>query len=77
MKNVQVTVDEQTLRQVERVAKPLGLKRSAVVRQALRQWLRTRAVERFEQEWIAALGARPDEAGRAEEWLTIQTWGRR
>ena len=77
MKNVQITVDDATLQQVDRAAKPLGLKRSEVVRQALRQWLRTRAVEGFEQEWIAALEARPDDADRAEDWLAIQTWGRR
>ncbi|MBI4475899.1 MAG: ribbon-helix-helix protein, CopG family, partial [Acidobacteria bacterium] len=55
MKNVQVTLDEETLRQVDRAAKPLGLKRSEIVRQALRQWLRRRASEKFEQDWIAAL----------------------
>lgn len=74
MKNVQITVDEETLAQVERVGKPLGLKRSEIVRQALRQWLRAHAVERFEREWITALGDRPDEAGRADDWLDVQTW---
>ena len=74
MKNVQITVDDETLRRVDRMAKPLGLKRSEIVRQALRQWLRQRSVERFEQEWIAALGKRPDEAARADDWLTVETW---
>jgi metal-responsive CopG/Arc/MetJ family transcriptional regulator len=77
MKNVQITVDEETLRQVDRAAKPLGLKRSAVVRQALRQWLRRQAVERFEQDWKAALGRQPDEAERADDWLTAQVWSKR
>jgi len=77
MKNVQITVDDATLRQVDRVAKPLGLKRSEIVRQALRQWLRQRAVDRFEQEWKASLDERPDDATRAEDWLTVQTWGRK
>lgn len=77
MRNVQITVDENTLRQVDRAAKPLGLKRSEIVRQALRLWLRTQAVERFEQQWIAALEARPDQAGRADEWLDAQSWERR
>ncbi len=74
MKNVQITVDEETLRQVDRVAKPLGLKRSEIVREALRHWLRRRAVESFEREWIAALRGRPDETARAEDWLLSQTW---
>jgi metal-responsive CopG/Arc/MetJ family transcriptional regulator len=77
MKNVQITVDEETLRQVDRAGKPLGLKRSEIVRQALRQWLRQRAVERFEQDWITAVGSRPDETARAEDWLESQAWSKR
>ena len=77
MKNVQITVDDETLRQVDRAAKPLGLKRSEIVRQALRQWLRHRAVESFERDWISALGSRPDEPARAEDWLESQAWSKR
>ena len=75
MKNVQITIDHATLAAVDRVAAPLGLKRSEIVRQALREWLRRRSVERFEQEWIAALQNSPDEAKRADDWLSSQTWG--
>lgn len=77
MKNVQITVDEETLRQLDRVAKPLGLKRSEIVRQALRQWLRRRAVEGFEQAWITALTDHPDDGARAEAWLESQAWSER
>jgi metal-responsive CopG/Arc/MetJ family transcriptional regulator len=74
MKNVQITVDEETLARVERVGKPLGLKRSEIIRQALRQWLQRHAVERFEQEWIAALKKQPDNAARADDWVDVQSW---
>ena len=77
MKNVQITIDQQTLAEVDRVSKPLGLKRSEVVRRALRGWLRQQAVEQFERDWITALGTRPDEGARADEWLNAQTWSRR
>jgi metal-responsive CopG/Arc/MetJ family transcriptional regulator len=77
MKNVQITVDDETLRAVDRAAKPLGLKRSEVVRQALRQWLRRRAVDTFEREWITALEKNADDASRADEWLAAQTWDKR
>ena len=76
MKNVQITVDEETLRRVDRAGKPLGLKRSEIVRQALREWLRRRRVERFEQEWIASLQRRPDHGARAEDWSASQAWDR-
>ena len=77
MKNVQITIDQETLGQVDRVGKPLGLKRSEIVRRALREWLRRHAVERFEQDWIAALRTRPDQAERAEAWRNAQTWTKR
>lgn len=77
MKNVQVTVDEDTLRQVDRAGKPLGLKRSEIVRHALRLWLRQQAVDRFEEEWIAALRQHPDDAARAEDWILGQAWSKR
>jgi metal-responsive CopG/Arc/MetJ family transcriptional regulator len=77
MKNVQISIDPETLAQVDRVGKPLGLKRSEIVRQALREWLRRRGVERFEADWIAALRKRPDAAERADDWLGIQTWGKK
>ena len=77
MKNVQITIDEATLEEVDRVGKPRGLKRSEIVRQALRDWLRKNAVEGFEQEWITALKRRPDEAARAERWMGIQSWSKK
>jgi metal-responsive CopG/Arc/MetJ family transcriptional regulator len=75
MKNVQITIDEDTLVRVDRVGKPLGLNRSEIVRQALREWLRRHAVDTFERRWIAALDRRPDEASRADEWIDVQRWG--
>lgn len=75
MKNVQVTIDDDTLARVDRVGKPLGLNRSAIVRQALREWLHRHAVGSFEREWIAALERKPDEASRAEAWRDLQAWG--
>jgi metal-responsive CopG/Arc/MetJ family transcriptional regulator len=77
MKNVQISLDEDTLQRVDRAAEPLGLTRSEVIRQALRQWLRQRAVERFEQEWIAALASKPADGDAADAWLPAQTWSRR
>lgn len=74
MKNVQVTIDQRTLTLVDQVAKPLGLKRSEIVRRALREWLRRHAVERFEEDWITA--ARKDTRKRnpADAWLAAQAW---
>lgn len=76
MKNVQVSLDEDTLSRVDRAAAPLGLTRSQIVREALREWLQRKAVNAFESEWIASLEAKPDDAGRAEAWSSAQTWNK-
>jgi len=77
MKSVQITIDQETLTQVDRIGKPLGLKRSAIVRQALREWLQRHAVTRFEEAWIAALQKRQGRADDAEDWAGIQAWSRK
>jgi predicted transcriptional regulator len=77
MKNVQITVDDETLREIDRLGKPLGLKRSEIVRRALRDWLQRQAVEDFERQWIRSLGESPDDASRAEDWLAVQSWGKK
>ena len=74
MTNIQVTIDEKTLRQVDRASKPLGLKRSEIVRQALRQWLQRQAIDQFEQQWITALKKQPHDDQAAEDWLGAQAW---
>ncbi len=75
MKNVQISMDEKLLDRIDRAGKPLGLKRSQIVREALKDWLRRQAVEQFERDWIRALHKRPDDAQRAEDWLSTQAWG--
>jgi metal-responsive CopG/Arc/MetJ family transcriptional regulator len=77
MINVQISLDEKLLRAVDKAAQPLRLKRSHVVRLALQDWLRKRALEQFEREWIEALGAHPDEASRADAWIDAQAWSDR
>ena len=77
MKNVQVTIDEETLAEIDRIGEPLGLKRSEIVRRALRDWLRRQSIARFEEDWIAALRKRPQGSDNAEDWLDVQAWGKK
>jgi hypothetical protein len=34
-------------------------------------------VDRFEEEWIAALRSRPDDAAEADAWLPVQAWSKK
>jgi len=72
MKNVQISLDEKLVHAMDKAAKPLRLKRSQIVRLALRDWLRKQALEQFEREWIDALVIRRDEDSRAEDWSEAQ-----
>ena len=63
--------------QVDRIGKPLGLKRSAIVREALRDWLRRHAVTRFEEDWIAAVKKQPGHAGEVDAWTGVQAWSKK
>jgi predicted transcriptional regulator len=77
MKNVQITIDDETLARVDEIGKPMGLNRSEILRRALRDWLHRQAIEGFEQEWINALREAPDDAKRAEDWSGVQTWSKK
>jgi len=77
MKNIQITIDEETLLKVDQAGKPLGLNRSEIVRRALRDWLNRQAIETFEQEWIDSLQRKPDDEKRAKDWGGVQAWSRK
>ena len=74
---MQIAVYPETLEQVDRIGTPRGLTRSEIVRQALHDWLRRHAVERFERDWIESLQKRPDKAKRADAWSTAQSWSKK
>ena len=74
MKNVQVSFDEDLLETVDELAASSQLSRSAVVREALRTWVRQREVKNFKEEWIAKLEERPQDDREAEAWLQAETW---
>ena len=78
MKNVQISLDEELLATVDDLAAACQLTRSAVVREALRTWIRRKRVEQFENAWIAGLEeSRPAETSEPSEdaaWLAAESW---
>jgi metal-responsive CopG/Arc/MetJ family transcriptional regulator len=59
MKNVQISFDEELLETVDMVTRSTQMSRSAIVREALKNWLRQRQVKKFEDDWIAKLQEKP------------------
>lgn len=73
MKNVQVSLDDESLAELDRIADEQRKTRTAVVREAIGAWVRQQRIASFEREWIAA--ARNDGADTsADEWIAAESW---
>lgn len=75
MKNVQISFDEDLLNEVNNMVASTRLSRSAIVREALRRWIREKKTKRFEDEWIKKLKENPDDTQEANAWIKIEQWG--
>jgi len=74
MKNVQISFDENLLNAVDRFAASSRLSRSAIIRQALKNWLRQKKIKEFEEQWIKSLEMNPDDSKKGEVWIQVQQW---
>ena len=74
MKNIQVSFDEKMLHEVDKAASSLKTSRSAIIRDAIKNWLKEKDIKEFEQNWIRSLKESPDEPEELEAWTKIQTW---
>ena len=74
MKNVQVSFDEELLKTIDRFATSSRLTRSAVVREAVRTWIRQKEIKEFEDEWINKLNERPGDLDDSEAWMKAEEW---
>ena len=75
MKNVQISFDENLLKSVDSLAASIRLSRSAIVREALRRWIKEKKIKEFEEEWIRKLKENPDDTQESEAWMKIEQWG--
>jgi metal-responsive CopG/Arc/MetJ family transcriptional regulator len=75
MKNVQISFDENLLKNIDRIAASYQLSRSAMVREALEKWIRQREIQEFEEAWIRKLKENPDEIADSETWVHAEQWG--
>jgi len=77
MKNVQISFEEDLLNAVDRFASSSKLSRSAIVRTAIKHWLREQQIKEFEDQWIRSLKQKPDDSKDAEAWIQAQQWSDR
>ena len=74
MKTVQMTLDEDLVEAVDRVARKLGTSRSAFAREALRDALARVRARGLEQRHRAGYGRSPVRRGEFGVWEREQVW---
>ena len=74
MKNVQISFDEKLLEEIDGLAQRHKSSRSAVVREALKSWIRRKEILELEQEWIQKLEENPEDLSDAAAWMQAEKW---
>ncbi|NOX63370.1 MAG: ribbon-helix-helix protein, CopG family [Chloroflexi bacterium] len=74
-KAIQITIDEQLLRQVDDAVAELGETRSAFIRDALRSALRRFEIQKLERQHAAGYARQPVRPGEFDVWESEQMWG--
>ena len=75
MKTVQMTLDEDLVEAVDRLARRLKTTRSAFARDALREALAKYRVKELEQKHRLGYQRHPVISGEFDIWQTQQQWG--
>ncbi len=75
MRTVQMTLEEDLLREVDRLAKRLRTTRSAFTRQALRAALRRHETRQLEARHRRGYTQKPVKKGEFDSWEHEQVWG--
>jgi metal-responsive CopG/Arc/MetJ family transcriptional regulator len=73
METIQVVIDEDLLRATDRVAKRTKMKRSALVREALREYLKRAHYQELERRDRKGYEKHPD-TGEFVAWEGVATW---
>ncbi len=75
MKTIQMTLDEELVKAVDRVSKQLHTSRSAFTRMALREALVRHNIKQLEQEHRQGYEKHPVSDNEFSIWETEQDWG--
>ena len=74
MKTVQMTLEPELVRAVDRTARRLGVTRSSFTRQALRSALRRLETEELDRRDREGYRRKPVRRGEFDIWLAEQVW---
>jgi metal-responsive CopG/Arc/MetJ family transcriptional regulator len=74
MKSIQISFDEHLLETIDRIAAESRITRSAIVREAVKVWLKQKKIQEFEDQWIQQLAEKPEEVQESEAWMNVEQW---
>jgi len=75
MKTVQMTLDDELVKAVDRVSRQIGTTRSAFTRKALREALVRHRIEEMERQHRQGYEQHPVAAEEFSVWESEQDWG--
>ena len=75
MRTIQMTLDDDLVKAVDRVSKKLHTSRSAFTRKALREALDRLSLEQLERKHQQGYQQHPAEVDEFSVWETEQAWG--
>jgi metal-responsive CopG/Arc/MetJ family transcriptional regulator len=75
MRTVQMTLQDDLVKRVDRVARKLGTTRSAFTRRALREALERLRITSLEEKQRTGYERKPVGPGEFDRWESEQAWG--
>jgi len=75
MKTIQMTIDPQLLKAVDKLTRLRKTTRSALIRAALESELRRERINEMEARHVAGYASQPAAAGEFDSWTHEQDWG--
>ncbi|MFP4431695.1 MAG: ribbon-helix-helix protein, CopG family [Spirochaetaceae bacterium] len=74
MKNLQIALDDESVRTLDELASDLQKTRTALVREAIQEWIARRQIQEFEAAWIRAAQKDQPDDDLAQAWVAAESW---
>lgn len=74
MKNLQIALDDESVQTLDALAVEMQKTRTALVREAIQEWIHRQEVRDFEESWIRAAQQDQPDDNVAHAWIAAESW---
>lgn len=74
VKNLQIALDDESVQTLDALARELQKTRTALVREAIQEWIRRQQIREFEEAWIRAAQQDQTDENLADAWIAAESW---